>query len=90
MSNRLPEYFKEVLWSYNLEKMDPDKAKKTIIVNTINYGDLKHWRWVLNYYGGDEVLKIVDNTKETEMRKSVKRLLNIILNRTNEKTGFYN
>src|SRR3989338_1014168 len=53
----LPLFFKSILWSSNFKNIDPEKAKRTIIIQAINYGDLRHWRWILARYGNEGLIK---------------------------------
>lgn len=78
MDKKLPDYFKPILWSYDLNKLDPEKNKKTVIVNAINYGDLKHWRWILENYGKEAVREVLAKTRVSEMRPGARRLASII------------
>lgn len=75
---KLPRSFKPILWSYDFKKMDLGKNKKTIIVNTINYGDLEHWRWISNYYGKEEIKRIVEEVSVSEIRKRVLPLASLL------------
>ena len=70
----LPEYFRPILWSYDFFKVDPYQDRIIIIVNSINYGDLRHWRWIRSFYGKSEVAKILQNVPVTELRGRVIRL----------------
>jgi len=87
MEDQLPKYFKSILWSYDFSKVDPDKMKRIIIINAINYGDLKHWNWIINYYGKDEVLSVVDHASEFEVREGAKKLLDLIYREKHEKVS---
>lgn len=66
------------MWSYDFNSLDLEKNKKTIIINTINYGDLKHWRWIVNYYGENEVKKVLENIPAWELRSRVRKLVSLI------------
>lgn len=77
-STRLPDSFRKLLWSYNLDLVDPELQKRTVIVNTINYGDLGHWRWIFSYYGKEVIESVLSTVKETEMRPSARRLAVIL------------
>lgn len=79
----LPEYFKSVLWSYDSKTVNPKKDKKTIIVNTVNYGDLRHWRWLVNFYGKKEVSNVLKTIPATEIRPRVRNLAAIIFSVNN-------
>ena len=72
---QLPEFFKPLLWSYDMEAVDPVKHKRAIIVNTINYGDLKHWRWLVDFYGGKNMQDFLSELPQTELRKRVQPLV---------------
>lgn len=74
----LPKMFKPLLWSYIFSKIEPEKDKKTIIVNTINYGDLIHWRWLVTFYGKQVVRKILKQIVDTEIRPPVRRLASLL------------
>ena len=71
---KLPEFFKPILWSYNFPAIDSEKNKKVIIVNTINYGDLKHWRWLMQHYGEDTIKEILEQIPSSEIRPRALRL----------------
>lgn len=74
----LPDFFRPLFWSYKFESLDLEKNKKTIIVNTINYGDLRHWRWIVNHYGKESVKKILETIPATELKKRTARLAEIL------------
>ncbi len=76
--NKLPLFFKPILWSYNFYSMDIQKNKKTIIINAINYGDLKHWRWIIKNYGKENIKETLMNVYFTEIRLKVVPLISII------------
>ena len=76
----LPESFRPLLWSYNFDTIDRDKHKKQIIVNTINYGDLKHWKWIQKEYGEKEIQRVLTKIPVTEMRKHVRKLVSLLFN----------
>ncbi len=80
MNKKLPDYFKPILWSYDLDKLNLEENKKTVIVNAINYGDLKHWHWILENYGKEVVREVLAKTRANEMRPGARRLASIIFN----------
>jgi len=79
----LPECFRPILWSYDFFAIDPEKGKKTIIVNTINYGDLVHWRWISKYYGQEAIKKTLEQISVSEIRPRVLRLALLIFSLEN-------
>lgn len=66
--SKLPLFFKPLLWSYRFSAVNPDRTKERIIVNTINYGNWKHWQWIVNYYGKNEVRRTIENLAASEFR----------------------
>jgi len=76
--NKLPLFFKPILWSYDFDSMDIEKDKKTIIINSINYGDLKHWRWLVKNYGKKNIREILMEIPFTEIRSRVVPLVSIL------------
>jgi hypothetical protein len=78
MDEKLPDYFKPILWSYDLDRLNLEKSKKTVIVNVINYGDLKHWSWLKENYGEEVVRKVLARIRASEIRPGARRLASII------------
>lgn len=76
---KLPEFFRYLLWSYRFPAIDLEDDKERIIINTINYGDWEHWRWIVNYYGISEVKRIIENTPASEFRPRVLKLIRLLL-----------
>jgi hypothetical protein len=75
----LPLFFKPLFWSYKFYSIDPQRDKKTIILNTINYGEWKHWIWIIKFYGKKEVKKIIEETPRTEFRAPALKLISLLL-----------
>ena len=76
---KLPESFRTLLWSYRFSEVDPKKHKRTIIVNTLNYGDLSQWRWLIKAYGRKQLKKIIEFIPASEFRKPITMLLSLLL-----------
>lgn len=68
------------MWSYNFNKIDSEKDKKVIIINTINYGNLEHWRWLHKTYGSKKIINILSKIPVSELRKEARELAGIIFN----------
>lgn len=81
--NGLPGFFKPLFWSYKFSTLDLEKDKKTIVINTLNYGDLPHWRWITAYYGKKEIKKILAAIPETELRERVRPLIALMFGMMN-------
>ncbi len=75
----LPEMFRPLMWSYKFNLMDAERDKRTIIVNTINYGDLPHWRWLSQTYGRQALKSMLMNMPFSEFRPGAIKLMGLLL-----------
>ncbi len=75
---QLPETFRPLLWSYRFEEIDAEKHKQEIIVNTINYGDLDQWRWIIAQYGKQVIQAILKKRLTTEFNPESANLTKLI------------
>lgn len=75
----MPDFFRPILWSYEFGKIEPGKHRKIIVINSINYGDLRHWRWIVNFYGKDIVAKTLEECAVTEIRPRARQLAALLL-----------
>jgi hypothetical protein len=64
----LPEDFKTVMWGYDFDKIDSEEDKELIIINTLNYGNWRQWKWLVENYGFLELKTIIENTPRSEFR----------------------
>lgn len=78
-NSKLPLFFKPLFWSYKFSSIDPQRDKKRIIINTINYGNWKNWCWITKFYGKGKVKKIIEETPRTEFRAPALKLISLLL-----------
>ena len=78
MQEPLPETFRPLLWSYNFNRVDPERNRKIIIVQAINYGTLAHWRWLVQRYGRDAVRQLLTTVPATELRPRARHLASLV------------
>ena len=76
---KLPELFLSLLWSYDFSSIDVERDKQRIIINTINYGQWRHWQWIVNYYGEESIKQFIKNTPVSEFRSRALKLVSILL-----------
>ncbi len=81
-TTKLPKSFEYLMWSYKFNLVDPEEDKDRIIINTINYGQWEHLKWVVNYFGKARLRRIIENIPVSEFRNEaglelVRLLLNI-------------
>jgi hypothetical protein len=77
--SKLPKNFKPLFWSYNFTKIDPEKDKRTIIINTLNYGNWQHWQWLTKKYTQRYIKDFLINTPMSEFRQRALTLMSILL-----------
>lgn len=75
----LPESFKPLLWSYDISRLDVERDKNRIVINTINYGDLSHWRWLVDVYSAEKVRRIIETIPISEFRPGALKLVSLLL-----------
>lgn len=75
---KLPDFFKPLFWSYDFDRIDTEQNKKTIIVNTINYGDLRHWRWIAEHYDKEAVGRTLVSIPASELRPGAQKLAGLL------------
>ena len=78
-NSKIPSFFKPLFWSYKFSSIDLQKNKRTIIINTINYGQWEHWIWVLKFYGKENVKKFIEEIPQTEFRVPALKLISLLL-----------
>ena len=76
---RLPEFFLPLLWAYDFSFIDLERDRQRIIINIINYGQWKHWQWIVNYYGEKSIKQFIENTPISEFRSRALKLVSILL-----------
>ncbi|MBI2463171.1 MAG: hypothetical protein HYV65_02985 [Candidatus Spechtbacteria bacterium] len=59
------------------------KDKKTLIVQALSYGTLEHWRWIRNFYGDEEIRKVLANIPATEIKPKTKPLIEAVFHFSN-------
>lgn len=82
-SEKLPQYFQPILWSYNLDDIDPKTDASLIITQTINYGTLKHWGWIKKRYGAKDIKTVLSAVPATALRLPAQKLASVIFKATN-------
>ena len=54
---QLSNLSKHLFWEVNVHELDSQKNKKQIIRKVLNYGLLRDWQIISNYYGINEIAK---------------------------------
>lgn len=75
---KLPISFKPLFWSYDFSNINLEESIKSIIVNTINYGDLRQWKWIADYYGKNSLRKEFSKIPRSEIRPQALKLAELL------------
>jgi hypothetical protein len=75
----LPKSVKAVLWSYNVDKINPKLQEKLIVAQVLNYGTKEATDWLFNHYGKDEVRRIASLIPKGQWDKKSLALWSIVL-----------
>lgn len=67
-NKKLPLSFEPLMWSYDFNKIDPEKHKERIIINTIDYGFWSQWKWLFKNYGARNLKKTISLIPKSEFR----------------------
>jgi hypothetical protein len=76
---KIPLFFKPVFWSYKFASIDPNRDKKRVTINTINYGKWQHWTWLFDFYGKKGLKRIIEEIPRTEFREPALKLICLLL-----------
>jgi len=58
---KVPQSFQTALWSYDISRMNIDKAKKGIITQVLNYGTWDNLKLLFKIYPEKEIKKVIKN-----------------------------
>jgi len=76
---KAPKNFKELFWWCKFSGIDIEKHKKLIIVQTINYGNWRHWLWIIKRFGKKELKTIIEEIPISEFRFRALKLICLLL-----------
>lgn len=75
---KLPEYFRPIMWSWKFDEIDIAAMQATITMQALNYGELRHWKWVAETFGIQAIKKIFNKNKKTNMEKHNADLVSLL------------
>ena len=74
----IPQSFRSLMWSYDFDRIDPKKHKTAIIIQAINYGTLREWRWLADTYGRGTVREVLSTVPANSLRPRARRLASLV------------
>lgn len=60
-NNQILEEFAPFLWSYDISKMDPERHKKRIITNVLNWGTKEATDKLMEIYSREDIKETIKN-----------------------------
>jgi len=80
IKEKIPKSVANVLWSYDINKIDLDLHKKLIIAQVLNYGTEDATDWLFETYRLDEVQKMAEQIPTGQWNKKSLALWSLCLN----------
>jgi hypothetical protein len=78
MKSSLPERLKPIFWSWDFDKIDIEKNKRTIIVQVLNYGKMRDWQWLTDTYGRDNLKATIVEMPTSEFSPRTVELFKLV------------
>ena len=75
--------FRPLFWSYRFSELNPTDDEKTIIIQLVNYGTLRHWSWLIREYGKQEIKRVLETIPATEIKPGTRELASLVFLITN-------
>ena len=79
----LPTAFRPLFWSYQFSNLSLTDDEKTVIVQLLNYGTLRHWSWLIGQYGREEIKRVLESIPATEIKPRTRKLASLMFSITN-------
>jgi hypothetical protein len=80
IKKKFPKSVENVLWSYNINKIDLNLHKKLIIAQVLNYGSENATEWLFETYRLDEIRKTAEQIPTGQWNKKSLALWSLYLN----------
>ncbi len=65
---QIQQFSKHLFWDVNRTKLDVEKHKSYIIKQVLEYGLLKDWRLIQNYYGIEQLAEVAKSFRELDKK----------------------
>jgi len=75
---QLPDSLRPFFWSYRFEELETAKDEKTVIIQLINYGTLRHWQWLVGQYGAARVKRVLESIPASEIKPRTRVLASLL------------
>lgn len=78
MVKNIPVIRPHLLWEFDGSKFDFEKSRTIVIERVVERGDMMDWKEIIRCYGKDNILAIVKNSKNLDIKD--KRFTEIYVN----------
>ena len=82
---KAPNWFQKLYWWGDASDIDTKQHQRTIVVQTINYGNWQQWKWLVGAYRKSNLRKVIREIPVSEFRDSALRLFMLLLGIKNMK-----
>ncbi len=87
MENNLPASVRAALWSYDTSKLDLERDKSRIILQTLNHGSAAAVVWLNATYSKQDLIDVVQHSSVGEWTKKSLNFWSLVLNTKPERVG---
>lgn len=78
MPTKIPKFFQPLLWSYRFSRLEPERDLRPILVQTVNYGQWRHWQWLRKHYRMKAIQQALRQIPQSEFRPPALRLARLV------------
>jgi hypothetical protein len=75
---QIPDFVKPCLWSFDLNALNLEDDKQSIIFSVLNNGSEKACRWIISTYHRDTIKKIIEASIASSWDKKSLKLWSIV------------
>lgn len=65
-----PQFLKPLFWDIDFEKLDVKKYPRYVIERILEYGDLKHVRWMFKTYPKRTIVETVKKSRQLSLKSA--------------------
>ncbi len=87
MKNTLPASVRATLWSYDTDKLNTERDKSRIILQTLNHGSIEAVAWLQATYSKQDLIDVVRHSSVGEWTKKSLNYWSLILDTKPTRVG---
>ena len=67
---KVPRNVKKYFWEIDAKKLNPDKYPEYVIARILEYGDREDVAWMLKHYSRNQIIKILENSRNLSQKSA--------------------